>query len=312
RVPGGLLGLGVEGQLDGRPPPLPAGEDVGDAVVEQRIGLAGEGVVQRALDPGEAVHHRVVAGHRGVHRAGIVGAQVAVGVVGGLGDGDRMAVHDDRAAMAAVLVVQGAVVLSVGVEAILGDHLEVRGRGEQQHEQHADHEPDVAQRPVHAPTSWTGCGPAGAPAPGTCRAAGRRAASERRTRMPVMIQLHTSELPPAARKGSVRPVSGITRVTPPTTTKTCSAITKPRPPASSVPKPSEMPTAARSARWTSSRYSSSSAKAPTIPSSSAKEAKMKSDSACGTTSGRPSPRPAPVMPPLARPNRPWLICSQAE
>ena len=125
-----------------------------------------------------------------------------------------------------------------------------------------------------------------------------------------MIQLHTSELPPAARKGRVSPVSGITRVTPPTTTKTCSAITKPRPPASRVPKPSEMPTAARIARWTSTRYSSSSANAPTMPISSAKEEKMKSDSAWGTMSGRPSPRPVPISPPLASPNRPWLICSQ--
>src|SRR5690625_2384082 len=37
---------------------------------------------------------------------------------------------------------------------------------------------------------------------------------------------------------------------------------------------------------------------------------MKSDSAWGTTFGRPSPRPAPVMPPLARPNSPALIWPQ--
>src|SRR5690606_2967798 len=242
-----------------------------------------------------------VAGHGRVHRARIVAAQVAVGVSGRLGGGDRVPVHDDRAPMPAVLVVEGALVLAVRVQACLGDDLKVGRGGEQQHEEQTDHEPHMAQRLVHALTAlgagWTGL-------PGTWRAAGRRAASESRTRIPAMSQLHTSELPPAARKGRVRPVSGITRVTPPTTTNTCSAITKPRPPASRVPKPSEMPTAARIARWTSSRYSSSSAKAPTIPSSSAKEEKMKSDSAWGTTSGRPSPRPAPVSPPLARPNRP--------
>src|SRR5699024_11717872 len=129
------------------------------------------------------------------------------------------------------------------------DDVEVGGRGARRPDAHADREPHLAHRTVHALTSWPGRGGAAGAVPGTCRAGGRRAASERRTRLPAMIQLHTSELPPAARKGSVRPVSGITRVTPPTTTKTCSAITKPRPPASSVPKPSEMPTAARSARW---------------------------------------------------------------
>src|SRR5699024_6504149 len=176
-----------------------------------------------------------------------------VGVAGFLGGGDRVAVHHDRAAVAAVLVVQGAVVLPVGVQPLLGDDLEVGGRGEQQHEEHADHEPHMAQRTVHALTSWPGRGAAAGAVPGTWRAAGRRAASERRTRIPAMSQLHPSELPPAARKGRVRPVSGITRVTPPTTTNTCSAIAKPSPPASRVPKPSEMPTAARSARCTSSK-----------------------------------------------------------
>ena len=39
-----------------------------------------------------------------------------------------------------------------------------------------------------------------------------------------MIQLATSDEPPAARNGVVRPVSGMTRVTPPTTMNTCSAI----------------------------------------------------------------------------------------
>ncbi len=49
----------------------------------------------------------------------------------------------------------------------------------------------------------------------------------------------TIELPPYETKGSVTPVSGITRVTPPTITKTCSANTAVRPTTSSFEKPSE-------------------------------------------------------------------------
>src|SRR5699024_293838 len=219
-----------------------------------------------------AVDHRVVAGDRRVDRSRIVGAQVPVGVVGFHGGGDRRAVHHDRPAMATELVVDGARIAPVGVQPLLGDHLEVGGGGEQQHEQHADHEPHMTQRLVHELTPVArGEGPEEAALPGTCRAAGRRAASDSRTRIAAMIQLQISELPPAARNGRVRPVRRITRVRQPTTTSTCRAITKPRPPASRVPKPSEMPTAARTARCTSSRYSSSTAKAPTRPSSSASE-----------------------------------------
>ena len=49
----------------------------------------------------------------------------------------------------------------------------------------------------------------------------------------------------------VSPVSGMTRVTPPATTKHCSAIEKASPPASSLPKPSRTPIAVRMPRSTS-------------------------------------------------------------
>ena len=62
--------------------------------------------------------------------------------------------------------------------------------------------------------------------------------------------------------GMVRPVSGMTRVTPPTTTKHCSATEKARPTASSLPKPSRTPSAVRRPRSTRSTYSSSSANRP--------------------------------------------------
>ena len=53
-----------------------------------------------------------------------------------------------------------------------------------------------------------------------------------------MIQLATSEDPPAARNGVVRPVTGMTRVTPPTMMNTCRAIVNARPVAKSLPKSS--------------------------------------------------------------------------
>ena len=58
------------------------------------------------------------------------------------------------------------------------------------------------------------------------------------------VQLARSEEPPEDRNGMVRPVSGITRVTPPTTTKHWSASEKARPAASSLPKPSRVPSEA--------------------------------------------------------------------
>ncbi len=66
-----------------------------------------------------------------------------------------------------------------------------------------------------------------------------------------MIQLASSEDPPADRKGVVRPVSGMTRVMPPTMTKICRAMVKDSPTASSLPKPSREPMAVRSPRSTS-------------------------------------------------------------
>ncbi|KEP74861.1 hypothetical protein HR12_03045 [Microbacterium sp. SUBG005] len=53
-----------------------------------------------------------------------------------------------------------------------------------------------------------------------------------------MIQFAISEDPPAARNGVVRPVSGMTRVTPPTMMNTCSAIVNENPVARSLPKSS--------------------------------------------------------------------------
>ena len=68
-----------------------------------------------------------------------------------------------------------------------------------------------------------------------------------------MIQFARSDEPPSDRNGIVSPVSGMTRVTPPTTTKHCSATEKDRPAASSLPKPSRTPSAVRRPRSTKQR-----------------------------------------------------------
>ena len=77
---------------------------------------------------------------------------------------------------------------------------------------------------------------------------GRRAESEIRSSSATMIQFASNEEPPAARNGVVRPMSGINLVTPPMTTKHCSAIAKESPQASSFPKASRVPRAARKPR----------------------------------------------------------------
>src|SRR5699024_2405933 len=83
--------------------------------------------------------------------------------------------------------------------------------------------------------------------------AGRREESEMRTSRPMMIQFATSEEPPAAMNGMVSPVSGINRVTPPTTTKHWNTRVKASPEASSLPNPSRTPIAIRMPRWASTR-----------------------------------------------------------
>ena len=93
----------------------------------------------------------------------------------------------------------------------------------------------------------------------------------------MMIQFATSELPPWARNGVVRPVSGMSRVTPPMTMKHCSAIVKLTPVAKSLPNPSREAEAIFMPRSNRSTYSSRRANSPIMPSSSPSDAKMKSE-----------------------------------
>ena len=68
-----------------------------------------------------------------------------------------------------------------------------------------------------------------------------------------MIQFATRDEPPAASHGVVRPVSGMTLVTPPMTTNTCRAITNESPTPSSLPKSSCPAKPIRNPRDTSRR-----------------------------------------------------------
>ena len=63
-----------------------------------------------------------------------------------------------------------------------------------------------------------------------------------------MIHEDTIEEPPAAKNGAVRPVSGMMRVMPPSTTNSWMASEKLRPVARSLPKPSRTVSAARRPR----------------------------------------------------------------
>src|SRR4051794_15588910 len=123
-------------------------------------------------------------------------------------------------------------------------------RREQQH-----HEPEqVADLRVHETTppvsSWRW-----------------RAESETISSSASRTKLAMTELPPYEMNGSVTPVSGITFVTPPTITNTCSARTAVSPAASNLPKPSPEIIAVLKPRRMKSRYASSSAAAPNSPSS---------------------------------------------
>ena len=109
--------------------------------------------------------------------------------------------------------------------------------------------------------------------------------------------------PPELMNGSVRPLSGISRVTPPRMMNTCMPKVMVRPAASRVEKSSRAPQAIAKPRPTMTANSRISAVEPSSPSSSPSAEKMKSFSTSGMRSAaRPWPRPVPAIPPAARAN----------
>src|SRR6185437_2951670 len=109
-------------------------------------------------------------------------------------------------------------------------------RRQQQREEQADDQSEPADGSVHR--TLTASVSSSAAGSGRAAGAGRRAWSLIRNSRATIDQLASSDEPPCDRKGMVRPVSGISRVTPPTTTKHCSATENASPAARSLPKPS--------------------------------------------------------------------------
>src|SRR6202042_2526 len=280
------------------------GDQADEVVHLQRRRSAGQVVVLGRLDAGRAVDG-VIAGNRRVKRAVGVEALVDPGMpLGQPGFRDlgvaAVSGGQDGAALVLELLVEDADVAGLGRQAGRLERLHEVDVDQQQHEHRQAGDGQAEQRFVHParttwvmPSSWIGCG------------AGRRAVSLIRISTATSAQLATSEEPPWDRNGVVIPVSGISRVTPPTITNTCRARTKASPPASSLANGSLTAIAARRPRCTSSPKMSSMAISPVRPSSSPNAVMMKSLCTSGVKNGWPWPSPVPRMPPKAIPYIPW-------
>ena len=95
-------------------------------------------------------------------------------------------------------------------------------------------------------------------------------------------------------------------MTPPTMMNACTPMIVVRPTASSFSNVLSVRRAVRSPAPMISRYAISTAAAPSRPSSSPIDVKMKSFCASGTVPGLPRPRPVPPMPPS---DRPYSACT---
>src|SRR5690606_27989858 len=125
--------------------------------------------------------------------------------------GDGLAIDQDGAAVNRVAREQRARVASVCPKGIGSEYLD-DGSGEEEAEEHDEHDSahaleffvhERAPAPLRTGSlSMTSFGPV-------------RTESDNRNSRATMIQLATSDEPPAARNGVVRPVSGMTLVTPP-------------------------------------------------------------------------------------------------
>ena len=100
--------------------------------------------------------------------------------------------------------------------------------------------------------------------------------SPQRSRNPTMMKLARSDEPPWLMKGSVMPVSGMSRVTPPTMMNACSTTTAVMPTAMNELTSLLARAAVTNPRMAKHRYRSSTPAAPRSPASSAMAAKTKS------------------------------------
>ena len=107
----------------------------------------------------------------------------------------------------------------------------------------------------------------------------------------MITKLAMSDDPPYEMNGSVTPVSGITRITPPTITKVCTPMIVVSPAANSFENGRSAWMAMRNPLPTSSRNSMHTATVPSRPSSSPMAESTKSVDAFGIFCGLPEPEP---------------------
>ncbi len=115
-----------------------------------------------------------------------------------------------------------------------------------------------------------------------------------------MMKLERSDEPPRLMKGSVTPVRGMRRVTPPMMTNACMEIAATRPTPTNAARSDLARAAVMNPRIANSRKSRMTAAAPRSPSSSPMAEKMKSVETNGMRVGMPLPIPVPTIPPSAK------------
>ncbi len=198
RLVGGLLRGRVDRQLQAGAALHLAGEHVDHAAVEQLVGGAGEQGVLGPLDAAAgAVREGVVAGDLGVELALGVGADELQLVLGGHRLGDRLAVDEDRAALAGVAREQGAAVVAAVVQRLGLDELDPRGGDQQRAEQGGDDHRQAADRGVHrilTTSVWAAA--SGLTAAGDTSGRGRRAWSLIRSSRATRDQFASRDEPP--------------------------------------------------------------------------------------------------------------------
>ena len=134
------------------------------------------------------------------------------------------------------------------------------------------------------------------------------ASSPARKSSATAMKLARSEEPPWLMKGSVRPVRGMSLVTPPTMMKACSTMSAVQPTAVNELTSLLARAAVTKPRMAKHRYRSRMPAAPRRPISSAMAAKMKSLSTTGMgmSPARPRPTPTPNRSPSAMEYRAWV------
>src|SRR6266511_311961 len=279
---------------------LLAREHVGDVPdLEQGI-AARELVVVRALDAHVPEHERLVA--RELREEGALRVEpLELELVSRLDrSGDDLAVGclDLAARLGEVTQLESDVARIVG-ELVGVVDLQVGQLSDEQQDQDRDPDPHPPDGAVHRRAS------ARARAVGL---ASRTAdSSEIRRSSAMTTKLAISEEPPYDTNGSVTPVRGMRRVTPPRMTNVWMPMMLVRPAANSFGNGRSAWTAMRNPAATSSRNAIRIATVPSSPSSSPIAAQMKSVDAFGILSGLPSPRPVPAKPPDPNENRDWTI-----